>query len=293
MDIFISKLLPLFVLPLGMAIWVGLAAGYLLSTGRRRAGWTLLMLDLGGLWAASTFITAAWLVGSLERRYLPVPVANSPAADAIVVLGGSIGAAVYPRQEPDLSDAADRVLHAARLYRAGKASWVVVSGGNLPWRRQEVLEAELAAGLLHEWGVPRSALLIEGGSANTRQNALNTRQLLEQHGLHRVLLVTSAMHMPRALAAFRSAGVDAVPSPTDYTVVDESPHTPLDFLPNSEDLARTTRAIKEYLGLGVYRWRGWIGEPRNTVGEAPARASTAFLWDLAARAQQAPPELLP
>jgi uncharacterized SAM-binding protein YcdF (DUF218 family) len=275
--IFVSKLLPVFVFPLGMAIWVALAAGWLLSVGKRRPGWTLLVFNLAALWAASTSVVATLLVGSLEQRYLPVPVGDSPAADAIVVLGGSIGAPTYPRREPDLSGAADRVLHAARLYRAGKAPWIVASGGNVPWRRREVPEAKLVAGLLEEWGVPRSAMLLEERSANTRQNAVNTRRLLVEHGLHRVLLVTSAIHMPRALATFRSAQVDALPAPTDYTVVSESSRTLLDFLPDSGALAETTRAIKEYLGLVVYRWRGWIGEPGHAGVAPPGKAMPAAL----------------
>jgi uncharacterized SAM-binding protein YcdF (DUF218 family) len=64
--------------------------------------------------------------------------------------------------------------------------------------------------------------------------------------------------MPRALATFRAEGINALPSPTDYEVVDREGYTILDFLPDAEALADTTQAIKEYMGLVVYRWRGWI-----------------------------------
>ncbi len=85
-----------------------------------------------------------------------------------------------------------------------------------------------------------------------------TRQLLAEHGLHRVLLVTSAMHMPRALATFTSAGIEAEPAATDYTVTYRDHRSVIDFLPDAKALARTTDAIKEYVGYAYYRWKGWI-----------------------------------
>ena len=66
------------------------------------------------------------------------------------------------------------------------------------------------------------------------------------------------MHMPRALATFRTVGISAIPSPTDYGATDREEFTILDFLPDAEALVGTTRAIKEYLGMVVYWWRGWI-----------------------------------
>jgi uncharacterized SAM-binding protein YcdF (DUF218 family) len=84
------------------------------------------------------------------------------------------------------------------------------------------------------------------------------KQILAEHGLQRVLLVTSALHMPRALATFQSAGIDAVPAATDYTVIYRDWRTVIDFLPDAKALSRTTDAIKEYVGHAYYRWKGWI-----------------------------------
>ena len=81
--------------------------------------------------------------------------------------------------------------------------------------------------------------------------------LLEQHGLGRVLLVTSALHMPRALACFRAAGVDAVPATTD-TRAHEPYSGALDWIPSASFLGETDLAIKELLGFQVYRLRGWL-----------------------------------
>jgi uncharacterized SAM-binding protein YcdF (DUF218 family) len=112
--------------------------------------------------------------------------------------------------------------------------------------------------LLEEWGVPGEAILLEGASRNTHENAVLSRPLLVEHGLQRVLLVTSAMHMPRALATFESAGIDAIPAATDYPVILRDRRSLMDFLPQALALSRTTDAIKEYVGYAYYRSRGWI-----------------------------------
>jgi uncharacterized SAM-binding protein YcdF (DUF218 family) len=70
--------------------------------------------------------------------------------------------------------------------------------------------------------------------------------------------VTSALHMRRALATFRSAGIEAVPVTADIETVDTGDRSLLRWMPSAEALEGSTRAIKEYAGFLVYRWRGWI-----------------------------------
>ena len=72
---------------------------------------------------------------SLERQYLPVSIDDIPSADCIVVLGGALGAPIYPRVDIELTDSTDRVYQAAKLYRDGKAKTVIVAAGNQPWNR--------------------------------------------------------------------------------------------------------------------------------------------------------------
>ncbi|WP_246828376.1 YdcF family protein [Ectothiorhodospira sp. PHS-1] len=146
--------------------------------------------------------------------------------------------------------------HGARLYHADRAPWVIVSGGSVPWRERERVEAHAMREFLVDLGVPASAVWLETDSATTRGNAVYTAQLLEDRGLERVLLVTSALHMERALATFRAAGVEAWPAPTDFEV-EPLPADLLRWLPDAQALADSTRGLKEYLGLWVYRWRGW------------------------------------
>jgi uncharacterized SAM-binding protein YcdF (DUF218 family) len=117
-------------------------------------------------------------------------------------------------------------------------------------------EAAAMRDFLVELGVPATAVVLEERSRNTRENALYTAEVLQAQGIGPVLLVTSALHMPRALATFQAAGVDAIPAATDFEVI-QRPRVLLDWLPDAEALAASTRALKEYLGLWVYRHRGW------------------------------------
>jgi len=158
----------------------------------------------------------------------------------------------------DFKDGVDRLLHGFRLYRAGKAPLILISGGQVPMFGMSIeTEAEAARSVLEEWGVPESAILVETRSKNTVENGTFSRDLLASRGIHRVLLVTSAYHMPRAVAAFRKAGLEVSPSPTDYLTGWPEPDLPFRFLPDTEALHYSAGALREYIGLFVYRLRGW------------------------------------
>ncbi|MFB6247952.1 MAG: YdcF family protein [Salinibacter sp.] len=268
MSLYLSKVLSLLIHPLVLGLLLS-AIGGVVAVWRRRWGVSLVGLGLLVIWIPATPLVANELRGSLESAFPPTPASAAPSADAIVVLGGAIGAPRPPRVYPDLSGAADRVWHAARLYRAGKAPVIVASGGSLPWRDQRFREAEAMQALLTTWGVPSDSVLLESRSANTYQNATNTAEIAGRRGFDRVLLVTSALHMRRALATFRAAGVTALPAATDYHVV-QGPTTLLDALPDVGALGASTAAIREYVGYLVYDWRGWIAAGRPSVEPTPS-----------------------
>jgi uncharacterized SAM-binding protein YcdF (DUF218 family) len=261
-SVFLTKVLSLFVHPLSLGLLLVVAASVLWRWWRWLGG---LMLGLGVLvlWIPSTPVFSSWLQGTLEARFPPTPVDSVPTADAIVMLGGAVGTPRPPRVYPDLNDASDRVWHAARLYRAGKAPLVIASGGTMPWKDQRYREAPIMQTLLTSWGVPADSVLLESSSANTYQNATYTAELVAKRGFDRVLLVTSALHVRRALATFRSADVPTIPAATDYQVV-EAEETMLDVAPDAGALAGSTAAIREYVGYLVYEWRGWIASGRQT-----------------------------
>ncbi len=254
--LYLDKLLAQLAYPLGLALTLSLLALGLFAGGRRRGGGILLLAAVGWLWLWSLPIVADTVRHALEGQFPNAPIATLPTADVIVVLGGGITAGPPDGLYPDLGAAADRVWHAARLYHAGKAPRLLLSGGRMAWRGERLSEAAATRRFLLDLGVPTAALLFEDRSRSTRENARYSAELIQTHGFARVLLVTSALHMPRALATFRAAGIDAVPAPTDFEVLPEPPHL-LRWLPDAQALADSTRALKEYLGLWVYRWRGW------------------------------------
>jgi uncharacterized SAM-binding protein YcdF (DUF218 family) len=254
LGLFLSKLVPVFVLPLGLALLLMIASR--LAFLKRWAG-ALALVAIVVLWVTSTPIFANALAIRLESAYPPVPIALLPTADAIVLLGGIVGQPLPPSERPDLNDRADRMIEAWRIFRSGKASAIVVSGGNTPWSSAAKPEAEIIRDYLVEFGVPESAIILESTSRNTHENAVNTAHLLRGHGWRSALLVTSAFHMPRAVAAFERAGVGVTPAPTDFHAHYPLADTVLDFLPNADALAETTSATKEWLGLIYYGLRGW------------------------------------
>ncbi|PSN76536.1 hypothetical protein C8B47_26815 [filamentous cyanobacterium CCP4] len=264
MFLFLSKLLPLLIYPLGLACLLLVVALVLI---RRRPGWATgaIALALVLLLVSSNNWVATGVMRSLEWRYQDS--VNLPEAEAIVVLGGSIKPQLPPRPWVDVAEEGDRVLHGARLYLAGKAPLLVFSGGRITWGQdQGRSEAEDMAELAEALGVPPSAMLIEPDSLNTFENAAYTQILLANLGIERILLVTSAMHMPRALAIFRKQGFEAVPAPTDFHVA-RDPQDPsqktwpgrvLSLIPQTDNLHYLTRALKEYLGIAVYWLKGWL-----------------------------------
>ncbi|MCD0502059.1 YdcF family protein [Bordetella petrii] len=222
----------------------------------RRTGACLAVFGLAWLLAWSLPITSLWLGGSLEARYPHLPAAQLPAADAIVVLGGNTANGRANWFLPyDKETAIVRVDTAVKLYQAGRAPKVVLSGGAL---EGDISEARGMAFLMKQQGVPERALLLENSSRTTYENAILTEEELEEHGFRKILLVTSALHMPRAMAAFSKQGVSAIPASTPPQIVLPPDGSVSPWIPHQRTLDASRSIIKEYAGLLVYWLRGWV-----------------------------------
>lgn len=249
MGYFLTKLLPLPVYPLGMGISLLLVSFVFLRGGRKRiAGQALVLSAAIVLWGASTRTTAELVMHSLERHYPPVAVQDTPNGEAIVILGGMTRGMVPGTGLTDLGKAVDRLVHGARLFKAGKAPLLILSAGNAPGYQSG---AKAMADILKLMGIPAEKMLLETKSRNTEQNALYTQKILQQKGIGKILLVTSASHMRRAEAIFTGMGVAVIPAATDYQLVERDTSL-LDWLPQAGALEMTTRGIKEYIGYWVY-----------------------------------------
>lgn len=244
-----EKILMALALPPGGPLLLGLI-GLLLAWRRWRGGLAMIGLALTSLWLLATPAVSDFLQTGLEDRFPPLALEQVPRADAIVVLGGGIRPPHRNDPLPNLGRAADRYWHAARLWHAGKAPEILISGGALPWRNSVESEAESAVRLLAELGVPARGIVLEPRSLNTRQNARFSADLLRARDARRILLVTSALHMRRALARFRSTGLEVIPVAADHEA-GESPTGILAWLPDSDALDGSRRALKEYLGAAL------------------------------------------
>lgn len=266
MYVFLSKFLPPFVYPLGIVIFLILVSIFLYKKTRwQRAS---LILALVILIIFSNRWTAAWLTRSLEWRYLPPPELSedrlqankTPVADVIVVLGGGTESFQFPRPSVEVNGAGDRVLYAAYLYKQGAASHLLLSGGRINWLEPGDSPAQDMASLLTLMGVPEEALWLEPRSQNTSENAVEAYRLLSPKGIQRIILVTSAAHMPRAVGLFEQQGFEVLPAPTDYNMTQEDwenlTHANLvtqiyNLIPSAPNLSSVTSSLKEYLGMVV------------------------------------------
>lgn len=258
---YLETLLTELIMPLGTSLCAGLIGLAAMALRRRRLALWLWMFAAVWLSGWSTPLASGLVTRSLMAPFPPKPVETLPAADAIVLLGGGINPISMDPAHPDLGPAADRIWHAARLYQAGKAPFIIATAG---YRWPEWLQAqssfrsaaESMRVLLVAFGVPEAAILEEGRSRTTWENALLTEELAAAKGIRRVLLVTSAWHMPRALAAFRQTGLEVVPAGADYGGPNGQPAV-FSLLPSASALSRSSLMLREHLGLFVYRLRGW------------------------------------
>lgn len=265
MSTFLSKLLPLFIYPLGLSVILLIAA--LILAKKPRITRILLIFAVLILWLGSTRWVAFGLARSLEWRYFPPQ--HIPKSEVIVVLGGATEAEHYPRPSVEVNSAADRLFYAAQLYHQGSAPFILLTGGRIPWIspvNQDSSPAHEMAALLEIMGIPAGDIWLESESHNTYDNAVYSREILESKGLTDILLVTSASHMPRAVKLFEAQGFNVTPMPADYTVTRESwdqlthgsvKSQILNLIPGANDLSLTTRMLKEYVGMVYYTLRGW------------------------------------
>ena len=224
-----SNVLVLFIYPLSLSFFL-LMAAIVLSYFRKKLFRVFLLCGLIILYIFSIRPTSDFLLRPLERKYV-VDKDGTFSADAIVVLEGP----------------GNRHIKGVSLFYK-KAAPLIMSGGE-----GAITMAEFAL----EFGVPANKIITEKESRNARENALYTKQILNKINAKKIILITSAYHMPRAYVVFKKIGVDVMPVAADFIVTDK-PYNLFSFIPNVDDLRHSTFAIKEYVGIIVYWLRGWI-----------------------------------
>ena len=209
------------------------------------------------LWLSSTALVAHPAMRAAEGWQVRQPVQSAPRAKAIVVLSGG---RVQPPGDPsatEWTEAVDRFEAGVELYKAGKAPFLVLTGGWLPWQPEATPEGEVLAADAVARGVPQEQILVTAKASTTAEEAHAVAQLLQQEGLSAnkepVILVTSAYHMRRAELLFAQAGIEVVPFPVDFQIGAGGEWTILDLLPDADNLADTELALREFYGYWYYR----------------------------------------
>jgi uncharacterized SAM-binding protein YcdF (DUF218 family) len=258
LDLLLRQLL-LLLQPVGL-VWLGLLilAIALFRARRRRSGSLAVLLFVVVTLCGSTDLPG-WLLRGLEKPWAGVKMADLPACDAVIVLGGGAEPSRFEVGEVHLTKAGDRLIMGMELVRLGKAPVLAIGGNVANFSGVQKVEADLVKGLLETWRFPTAEIVSLGTNSNTRDEGEKVRALATQRGWKRVLLVTSACHMTRALAVFRALGIEAVPAPCNFLTSLST--APVDFrltVPHWAGFEKISIWAHETAGWWIYRSRGWI-----------------------------------
>ena len=262
------KLVKILVYPMTWIVallFLALLSSFKKRVSRSRACLLLALLLVYGLSIQPVSRTLTW---SLERFY-PArtdwdaekkPTPEMAPYNAVVILAGGVNRRGGLRPEETLSSASlGRLLYGRRLLMRGFSSTAVLSGGNANiFDANAEAEALIMKRTLESLGVGARRIETETVSRTTYESAVEMRKLLA--GRSRIALVTSALHMPRAMALFRKQGFDAKAFPCDF-ITGPPARNYAAIVPQVEYLGASTAAINEWVGIGVYWAAGKLAFP--------------------------------
>lgn len=251
----LSKIFEFLAAPTYAALFLTAVGIALLFTRFRRSGRRLASIGTVALMVMSFSPLGDYLATPLENRFPPAPV-DLAEPNGIIVLGGSVDEYIsMVRGRIAFNEAAERLTAPVELARRFPNARLVFTGGSGALSGSPFSEAEVTERFWRGLGIPQQRVVYEARSSNTWENAVFTRNLIMPRPGERWLLVTSAMHMPRAVGIFRQVGFPVIPYPVDYRtsgrVVDWTPHRKA-----PEALQIVDLAAHEWFGLFVYRLMG-------------------------------------
>ena len=253
-----SKILAFVAVPSNLLILLAVLGALLLGTRFARAGRGLLAGALALIVVIGLTPVGMALVGCLEDRFPPWDASRGAPAGFIVLGGGLDADLTQARGTPMLDGGAERITVLADLARRYPAARFVYSGGN-GRLFGGAAEADEVLALLETFGVPRARVVLEPRSRNTAENAEFSKALIGPKAGERWVVITSAMHMARAIGAFRAVGFDVEAYPVDWRTPGKgwAVDFPASFVAG---LANLDAAAREIVGLAMYRLAGCSSE---------------------------------
>ena len=249
--IYLNKLLPYLVYPITiitlLLIWAALT--------RKRLP---VILALVLLMITSSPIVSHKMIAYIDGQERKKSVEDMDVADSIVVLSGMIGpiktkqGIAYEWGDPD------RFFGGIELLKAGKANNIIFTGGILPWQKNIKPEGQVLAKFAEDFGIPSAQIIVTGDVENTRDEAKAVKEILKKNNTNKVILVTSAFHMPRAANLFQKEGIEVQVFPVDYKAAGIGDVTPMDFLPSADAFYMFQFALRELIGRVSYSFKSEI-----------------------------------
>ena len=242
--IYLHKLLPLIVSPLGLVV-------FLVVTGMCLRRWWIITLSCFVLLLSSLPITAQFIWQDLEKKYPPKALSEFGSYDAVVVLSGMLSPFEHSGTLHVEWGDPDRFFAGIDVLKSGKAPTLIFTRGKMPWSSLPA-EGELLKAKAVELGINESQILLSKTVANTAEEAEAVAQLISANGIKRIVLITSSFHMPRAKLLFDKQGIDSVPFATDFKATGQTLSW-LSFLPSASGFSRTSEGIREHIGRFYYK----------------------------------------
>jgi len=244
MTLYLHKILPIIFLPSGLII-------VLILIGLIKRKPVLIWLSVILFYLFATPVVSEAIFKYVEKDQLRKDITKISKADAIVVLGGMFN---YIKAENgginEWSDP-DRFFGGVELYKAGIAKQLIFTGAKMPWaEKDQETEGEALKKYAVAFGVADTAIKISGLVTTTEDESKEVRKLLPQ--TNKIILVTSAYHMPRSKSLFERQGFEVIAYPVDSKVSFEAT-TIIDYLPEGDSFKKSETAIRELIGRLFYR----------------------------------------
>lgn len=257
MFFYLSKILWYALNPLMVVLGI-LLIGWVVSFKWARAGRWIVGIGFILLVVFSQALLPQYLARPLENR---IPAGELPEKiDGIVVLTGGVYFEAVRGDLVDLNDTADRIIQAVILAKRHPEAKIIITGGSGSFNQgDDRREADYYARLARSLGIEEERIVIDRDSRNTHESAVACAKIAKDRFPGDIVLITSALHMPRALGCFNREGLDVIPFPVDYRTKNDRYDMikPDWFLPKVGNLGLLYDAAREWTGLAMYRRQGY------------------------------------